>query len=263
MKPITIKCGNETYIVHPAANMFPLLSRAELKELADNIKERGLAVDVTRDKDGLIMDGRNRLLACHKAGVEPRFDTYTGDDPVGFIISANIHRRNLTRNQRSFFLTKLIAMQPEKSNRQIAKETGVSDKTIGAARKEGETCGVIPHVEKHTDTKGRKQPSRKPSKKTPSLALVDAVKAKAEADKATVDAPVVKAKPGTIAPASTVALANFIYACNTWLPKLDTADRGTATTHFQKTMARFNGHAENPIEERRAAVEAEAAKAEA
>jgi DNA-binding MarR family transcriptional regulator len=140
---------------------------------------------------------------------------------ASFVIAENIYRRHLKPKEKLDLLVKLIAMQPEKSDRQIGKAANVDHKTVGKARRKLEAHGDIPHVEKRTDTKGRKRRFvAKP--KTPSLALVEAVEAKSKADKATVEAPVVKAKPGTIAPASTVALSNFIYACNTWLPKLDT-----------------------------------------
>jgi ParB-like chromosome segregation protein Spo0J len=233
-------------LFHPAADLFPLLSEPELKELADDIQKHGLLLPITR-RDGLILAGRNRFLACEIAGVKPKFEEYCGDDPVGYVIAENILRRHLTPDQRSDFLQKLIAMQPEYSDRQIAKTAKVDHKTVGKARRKAEDMGTIPHVEKRTDTNGRKRRFvAKP--KTPSLQLVDAVKAKAKADQATVDAPVVKAKPGTIAPASTLALSNFIYACNTWLPKLDTADLETAKAHFTKQCvnadARRNGQAE-------------------
>jgi ParB-like chromosome segregation protein Spo0J len=238
---------------HPAADLFPLMSETELKEMADDIKKRGLIFPIVREKNGLIIAGRNRFLACQIAGVNPTFELFDGTEAeiIGFVIAENILRRHLNVEQRQDLLTKLIAMTPEKSDRQIGKQIGVDHKTVGKARRKGVDMGTIPHVEKRTDAKGRKRRFvAKP--KTPSLALVEAVKAKAKADEATVDAPVVKAKPGTIAPASTVALSNFIYACNTWLPKLDTADRGTARTHFQKTMARLNGQAEISIEEHQA-----------
>ena len=58
-------------------------------------------------------------------------------------------------------LIELIARQPERSDRQIARSVGVDHKTISTARAKGEDVGSIPHVETRTDTKGRDQPAKK------------------------------------------------------------------------------------------------------
>jgi len=47
-------------------------------------------------------------------------------------------------------------------DRATAKVVGVDHKTVAAVRSEGEGRGDFPHVEERTDTKGRKQPTRKP-----------------------------------------------------------------------------------------------------
>jgi hypothetical protein len=53
--------------VHPAAELFPLMSAAELRELADDIKKHGLAEPVSlyddRELGPCLLDGRNRLDA--------------------------------------------------------------------------------------------------------------------------------------------------------------------------------------------------------
>jgi len=148
---------------HPAANLFPLMSEAELKELAADIKKRGLITAITRDKDGLGLDGRNRLGACLIAGVEPRFDQYNGNDPVGFIVASNIHRRHLTATQKRELVGKLLKLNPEKSDRQIAGAAKVDHKTVAKQRRKAEGRGEIPHQTKRTDARGRKQPATKPT----------------------------------------------------------------------------------------------------
>jgi len=86
--------------VHPAAEIFPMLTGDELQRLADDIKANGLRSPITL-YDDMILDGRNRLAACEMAGVDPDFDDYEGDSPVSFVISANIHRRHLGDSQRA------------------------------------------------------------------------------------------------------------------------------------------------------------------
>jgi len=63
--------------------------------------QRGLLHPVVLDADGWILDGRNRYATCELARVEPRFETYDGDDPAGYALAANIQRRNLTKGQQA------------------------------------------------------------------------------------------------------------------------------------------------------------------
>ena len=136
---------------HPACAVFPEMKGAEFDELVADIKKHGLRVPITTFRepiprpDGsiciyemrtLIVDGRNRARACAKAGVTPRYEEFDGDadEVVRFIISANIHRRHLTVDDRRKYLKLLIEWKPEKSNRTLAAETGVSEPTVRRAR---------------------------------------------------------------------------------------------------------------------------------
>lgn len=85
--------------VHPVAELFPMLSGAELQEMADSISKEGLLHPCCRQA-GVLLDGRNRVAACKLAGVEPTFIEYTGDSPVAYIISANLKRRHLDKGQK-------------------------------------------------------------------------------------------------------------------------------------------------------------------
>jgi predicted RNase H-like nuclease (RuvC/YqgF family) len=70
-------------------------------------------------------------------------------------------------------IAKLVKAQPEKSNRQIAKQAKVDDKTVGAVRRELESTAEIPQLEKTVgaDGKARKQPAKKPRKRGKPLPL--------------------------------------------------------------------------------------------
>lgn len=92
--------------VHPAAELFPLMSDEELSELSDDVKSNGLLEpvwDYVDPESGqvLLLDGRNRWLACERAGVVPKKRRYEGDDPVGFAVSLNLTRRHLTTGQKA------------------------------------------------------------------------------------------------------------------------------------------------------------------
>lgn len=87
------------YPVHPVADLFPMMSSAELRELADDIMRDGQIQPVVLLGEQ-ILDGRNRLAACRMAGVAPTFCQYHGESPVAFIISANLRRRHLNQGQK-------------------------------------------------------------------------------------------------------------------------------------------------------------------
>lgn len=78
-----------------------MLAEDELTELAADIKEHGLFQPIVLDAEGRVLDGRNRLAACKLAGVEPVFETFSGDDPDGFALAVNIARRHLTTGARA------------------------------------------------------------------------------------------------------------------------------------------------------------------
>jgi ParB-like chromosome segregation protein Spo0J len=89
---------------HPIAEVWPLLHEPELQELADDVKANGLHNPIWRHRDGRILDGRNRWLACRRAGVDCPSNTYEGQDGaelIAFVVSLNDKRRHLTTDQRA------------------------------------------------------------------------------------------------------------------------------------------------------------------
>lgn len=87
---------------HPAADVFPMRSDEEIKELADDIREHGLREPVVETIDGRILDGRARLAACDLAGVPVWWHTYTGDDPWGYAVTKNYESRQPSHNEANF-----------------------------------------------------------------------------------------------------------------------------------------------------------------
>ena len=105
--------------IHPAADLFPMVDAAEFAELCADIKERGLHQPITVYKDGTLLDGRNRLLACYQTHQEVVLDRYEGTDPVQFSLSANLHRRHLNAGQRAVIALKVRELlQPAAKERQ-------------------------------------------------------------------------------------------------------------------------------------------------
>jgi hypothetical protein len=144
---------------HPLANIFPLLEGEAFEELVADIKANGLREKIDLYQ-GKIVDGRYRYRALQRLGIDPSADPsryfrkalyvhsvggearpheQSNDDRVrAYIISKNIHRRHLTAEQRRELIAKLVKAQPEKSNRQIAKQVKVDHKTVAAERADWE-----------------------------------------------------------------------------------------------------------------------------
>lgn len=93
---------------HPIANIFPLMIGAEYDALVSDIAEHGQHEAIWL-YEGKVLDGRNRLRACNQLGLVPEFRQYTGDDPQAFVVSLNLHRRHLTREQRDEVIRQLRA----------------------------------------------------------------------------------------------------------------------------------------------------------
>jgi len=194
------KTWRDVLPIHPAAELFPRISEAELDALAKDIKQNGLRQRVAlwspgKPGDGekmFVLDGINRLDALERADIKfmtdggrpdlngryftPLFERRIkvlkgvpkGDepdvDPWDYVISVNIQRRHLSAEDKRNLIDTVLKAKPEQSDAAIAKQTKTSDKTVAKRRRKLTARSEIPNVETRTDTRGRKQPSAKPKK---------------------------------------------------------------------------------------------------
>ncbi|HUW43878.1 MAG TPA: DNA methyltransferase [Bacillota bacterium] len=146
---------------HELANIFPLMTREELWELAKDISKNGLLEPIVLF-EGKILDGRNRYNACKLINYRPETVEFDNNcDPFDYVIALNLHRRHLNSAQlcdvglfllekelekgKEKQLTTLKQFQddtvlcsehkteddiPHNSRRKVAKQLGVSDKTL-------------------------------------------------------------------------------------------------------------------------------------
>lgn len=98
--------------VHPAAEAFAMLDEEDLAELAESIKADGLQFPLVVQKyngEVVLIDGRNRRVACQRAGVKPTIKWLPpSEDPVSYIYATNITRRHMTKGQRAMATAKLF-----------------------------------------------------------------------------------------------------------------------------------------------------------
>ena len=74
-----------------------------------DIREHGQLVPI-EVLDGKILDGRRRWLACQKLGIEAETVEVETDDPITYVLSLNLHRRQLTVSQRGMVGDRARAM---------------------------------------------------------------------------------------------------------------------------------------------------------
>jgi hypothetical protein len=132
------------YELHPACSAWPPMTPEELRDLANDISAYGLRDPVTLTPDGLLLDGRNRAIACEMADVEPATTIIDGD-PWLFSLSRNKHRRHMTVDQIAMVAAKMATLPRGKSNlvnpsnegisaAEAAKVAGVPETAIDSAK---------------------------------------------------------------------------------------------------------------------------------
>lgn len=127
---------------HPAAEVFPWMGEGDLQALADDIAANGQHECITR-VGGLVVDGRNRELACLVAGVEPRYadERLTEEEVVDRVVSANLRRRDMTPSQRAMAAAELASLRPGRPQGNQGDDTViVTQVTISSGVTQGEAA---------------------------------------------------------------------------------------------------------------------------
>jgi ParB-like chromosome segregation protein Spo0J len=126
------------YVAHPFANMFPMIEGQEFENLKTSIAKSGI-LEPIRIYQGMILDGRNRYAAakaCDHQFTVKDFKEWTGtiEEAEAWVLETNLHRRHLTAKQKQEMVRARIKKCPGMSNRQIAKQLGVSHTMVADER---------------------------------------------------------------------------------------------------------------------------------
>lgn len=126
------------YHTHWLADCWPILPKKELDALAEDIKTRGLKHPIILTRTGtedLILDGRNRAMACEIAGVDPVFIHFQGDEEelLKEVLTQNQHTRKTTASQSAIAVAKMYQGllrrgRPKQSTRRKAKNDAARQK---------------------------------------------------------------------------------------------------------------------------------------
>ena len=106
----------QAYEFHPLANIFPLIEGQAYQDLMADILKYGVREPIWL-YEGKILDGRNRYRAATAMRVEFETSEYTGDNPVAFVVSLNLHRRHLNESQRGMVAAKLETLKQGRPNK--------------------------------------------------------------------------------------------------------------------------------------------------
>lgn len=132
---------------HPYADEFPMASQDELDELAASIATVGLIHPIVLTPQGLVLDGRNRLAACEKAGVKPVFETRDGDDDdyKEFVIGANTtgRRESMTVQIAAASVALVLGHDKRKNGRWVRNSIIQNSGLQGSAERESLRCAGL------------------------------------------------------------------------------------------------------------------------
>lgn len=142
--------------------VMPPLSEDEYTELKADIRNRGVMVPIEFDEDGNVLDGHHRLKACEELGITdyPKIvrSGMTEEQKRTHARKLNMARRQLNREQKQQLIREQLRETPERSDRQIAGELGVSNPTVSATRKKMEEAGQLLKINSSIGADGKERP---------------------------------------------------------------------------------------------------------
>lgn len=111
--------------IHPACLAVPEMSDDDFEALRKGIEKNGLRHEIILTKNGELIDGRNRLIACYLGQVEPRFKSVS-TDPWEVSWAENRERRHFTVKELAIFaLAWRDHERAEAKGRQVRKPDSV------------------------------------------------------------------------------------------------------------------------------------------
>lgn len=96
----TMKTATLLTKIHPDLNGLPMIGQEDLAALTESVRQHGIMKPVTLSHDDFVIDGRNRLTAAMKAGLEyvPVMRLAGDVDPLTYAVESAVTGRNLTKS---------------------------------------------------------------------------------------------------------------------------------------------------------------------
>jgi hypothetical protein len=134
---------SQKLVAHPLAKLFPPLQGEAYAGFLEDVRKHGVREPITLF-EGMILDGVNRAKAAVEAGTKCPTQEYTGNDPLGFVISKNGNRRHLNESQRALVASRIANLARGGSHsanlpngvsqEHAAKMLGVSTRSVTSAK---------------------------------------------------------------------------------------------------------------------------------
>lgn len=111
----------QKYEFHEVANIFPMMTDDEFKELVTSIDHNGQREPIMLYQNKII-DGRNRYNACIQLDIEPYVQMWDEQGSLlEFVKDKNLNRRQLTQSQKAMVAARMIPLyHAEAKERQMS-----------------------------------------------------------------------------------------------------------------------------------------------
>jgi hypothetical protein len=136
----------------------PPLTYDQFQALRDNIIVNGVIVPILVDEHKNIIDGKYRKDIADELDYDCPEIVQAGlmkEEKRTLARALNLARRQLTQEQRRHLIAGQLQETPQRSNRWIAKQLGVSHPTVAAVRAELEGTGKIYQLEQTLGSDGK------------------------------------------------------------------------------------------------------------
>ncbi|MBN8883002.1 MAG: ParB N-terminal domain-containing protein [Salana multivorans] len=151
-----------------AATLFqnmPPLSPDEYAALEASIREHGVQVPILVDENGVVIDGHHRKAISESLGIYcPRKAVLdkTETEKRTLALTLNLDRRHLNREQKRQIVEASVVADPQLSDREHARRTGVSHPTVAAIRSGLVAQGLVEELSTRVGSDGVAQPVERP-----------------------------------------------------------------------------------------------------
>jgi len=151
-----VKIPKGGFRIHPAADIFPLMTERELAELTASVEHNGIEEPISV-LGNQILDGRNRYKVLQALGrannplcyqdVSHRF-LFCGDQtltPIDYVIAMNLHRRHLDASQRASVAVAVKKYEAEEAKKRQGARTDLQEnfpKNFTGSSKQGDARDI-------------------------------------------------------------------------------------------------------------------------
>ena len=119
--------------------VMPPLSSEEYQELYESIKAEGVLEPIHVDEEGVVIDGHHRSKIASELGVPCpviTHDDLSNGEKVALAFTLNLKRRHLSKAEKEGLVVEYKRLKPLASASEVARATGVSDKTVKRIERE-------------------------------------------------------------------------------------------------------------------------------